>query len=108
MTNAVRAVFWLPVWMGLLDAADFTPPPTKAVPVTETLHGIQITDLARLLRKGTIPNVGRPNAPRIRARDLPRKVHPVADQGAGGYNVGANARSLLARRATPGGTHGET
>ena len=29
--------------------------------------------LGRLLRQGTIPNSGRPNAPRIRRCDLPRK-----------------------------------
>lgn len=29
--------------------------------------------LGRLLRDGKLPNAGRPNAPRIRRRDLPRK-----------------------------------
>ena len=30
--------------------------------------------LGRLMRAGKIPNAGRPNAPRIRASDLPRKA----------------------------------
>jgi hypothetical protein len=30
--------------------------------------------LGRLIREGTLPNAGRPNAPRVRRRDLPRKT----------------------------------
>lgn len=39
--------------------------------------------LGRLVREGRIPNAGRPNAPRIRLRDLPRKagyLPPESDQ----------------------------
>jgi hypothetical protein len=35
--------------------------------------GYSAEHLGRLVRQGRIPNAGRPNAPRIRARDLPRK-----------------------------------
>ena len=35
--------------------------------------------LGRLVRDGKIANVGRPNAPRIRRRDLPRKAPTVAE-----------------------------
>jgi len=31
--------------------------------------------LGRLVREGKIPNAGRPNAPRIALKDLPRKAH---------------------------------
>ena len=36
-------------------AADFTPPPTKAEPVTETLHGVTITDPYRWLEDQNSP-----------------------------------------------------
>lgn len=35
--------------------------------------GFSREHLGRLVRNGTIPNAGRPNAPRIRRGDLPRK-----------------------------------
>jgi hypothetical protein len=38
--------------------------------------GYSADHLARLIRRGTIPNAGRPHAPRIRASDLPRKASP--------------------------------
>ena len=45
----------LPLCMALLNAADFTPPPTKRVPVTETLHGVTITDPYRWLEDQNSP-----------------------------------------------------
>ena len=45
----------LPLCMALLNAADFTPPPTKRVPVTETLHGVTITDPYRWLENQDSP-----------------------------------------------------
>lgn len=36
--------------------------------------GYSAEHLGRLVREGRIPNAGRPNAPRIRLRDLPRKA----------------------------------
>jgi len=38
-----------------LTAADFTPPPTKAEPVSETIHGITITDPYRWLENQNSP-----------------------------------------------------
>jgi hypothetical protein len=38
------------------------------------LSGYSREHLGRLVRAGTIENAGRPNAPRIRLRDLPRKA----------------------------------
>src|SRR5690242_809779 len=35
--------------------------------------GYSVDHLGRLIREGRIPNAGRPNAPRIRRADLPRK-----------------------------------
>ena len=40
------------------------------------LSGYCASHLGRMVRNGTIPNAGRPGAPRIRAADVPRK--PVA------------------------------
>jgi len=36
--------------------------------------GYSADHLGRLVREGKIPNAGRPNAPRIRRADLPRKA----------------------------------
>lgn len=61
--------------------------------------------LARQIRDGKIPNAGRPGAPRIRVRDLPRKAR-IATATAGAYDPHADARSLLADRLHPiGGAH---
>jgi hypothetical protein len=54
--------------------------------------GYSANHLGRLVRVGTIPNAGRPNAPKIRRRDLPRK--------APGLRRAQTPRSLLG--ATPG------
>jgi hypothetical protein len=36
--------------------------------------GYSVDYLGRLVKRGLIPNAGRPNAPRIRRQDLPRKA----------------------------------
>ena len=41
--------------------------------------GYTATHLGRLVRDGKIPNAGRPNAPRIARRHLPRKAHVAAE-----------------------------
>lgn len=38
------------------------------------LSGYSTDHLARMIRDGKIPNAGRPNAPRIRRSDVPRKA----------------------------------
>ena len=43
--------------------------------------GYSASHLGRLVRSDTIPNVGGPNAPRIRRKDLPRKVAPRQASG---------------------------
>ncbi len=61
--------------------------------------------LGRLVRAGRIPNAGRPYAPRIRRRDLPRRARAaVADGTRVSYDAGADARKLVSRRK--GGPHG--
>ena len=40
--------------------------------------GYTADHLGRLVRDGKIPNAGRPGAPRIARRDLPRKAHVTA------------------------------
>jgi prolyl oligopeptidase len=55
MLNALHSFLWLPVWAGLLAAAEFTPPPTATHPVTETLHGVSITDPYRWLENQNSP-----------------------------------------------------
>ncbi|MDE0072572.1 MAG: hypothetical protein OXR82_08040 [Gammaproteobacteria bacterium] len=41
--------------------------------------GYSADHLGRLVRDGKIPNAGRPGAPRIARRDLPRKAHVPAE-----------------------------
>ncbi len=58
--------------------------------------------LARLIRKGQLPNAGRPHAPRIRAADLPsrrpRQHHVVVSQRPRVYDPVADARAIGSRR----------
>jgi hypothetical protein len=65
--------------------------------------------LGRQVREGRIPNAGRPNAPRVRRGDLPRKhVRKFAGPTSLSYDPAADARSLLASRLHDhGGRHGE-
>jgi len=44
--------------------------------------GYSAGHLGRLVRDGTIPNAGRPHAPRIRRADLPRKATALRPQAA--------------------------
>ena len=39
--------------------------------------GHSVSHLGKLVRDGTVPNAGRPNAPRIARRDVPRKAVPL-------------------------------
>ncbi|MCY4399183.1 MAG: hypothetical protein OXE96_07595 [Gemmatimonadetes bacterium] len=41
--------------------------------------GYSADHLGRLVRDGKIPNAGRPGAPRIALKDLPRKAHMPSD-----------------------------
>ena len=51
--------------------------------------------LARLIRQGSIPNAGRPNAPRVRRRDLPRKATSLQSQEEGAISRAQIARSVV-------------
>lgn len=60
--------------------------------------GYSADHLGRLVRSGTIPNAGRPNAPRLRYGDLPRKPAQVAKRGPQPYHPDTDARTLLSRQ----------
>jgi len=60
--------------------------------------GYSADHLGRLIRSGTIPNAGRPNAPRLRYGDLPRKPSQVAKRGPQPYHPDTDARTLLSRQ----------
>ena len=65
--------------------------------------GYSADHLSRLLRDGRIPNAGRPNAPRILRRDLPRKAGVLADVTASRQNGGtAIVRSVINEGADDG------
>jgi hypothetical protein len=51
--------------------------------------------LSRLVRNGKIPNVGRPNAPRVRRTDLPRKPGHLPPQQTDSQIVGASKGQIV-------------
>jgi hypothetical protein len=63
--------------------------------------GYSADHLGRQLRLGKLPNAGRPNAPRLRRRDIPRKVGALPRR-AGIAQVGASheqiARAVVTHR----------
>jgi hypothetical protein len=56
--------------------------------------GYSADHLGRLVRAGQIPNAGRPNAPRIRRRDLPRKAGALPPASPEITLVGATPRQI--------------
>ena len=71
--------------------------------LTEASHlsGYSSEHLGRMVRNGTIPNAGRPNAPRIRRGDLPRKAGlPPGDEP---MQIADTSRSQIARSIVQGG-----
>jgi len=80
----------------LTDAAE-----NEALSLTRAAaeSGYSVDHLGRLVREGKLANLGRPNAPKVRRADLPRKPsRQLASPLAGSYNPSTDARSLLARR----------
>ena len=64
-----------------------------------TRSGYSTDHLARLIRDGHLPNIGRRGAPRLRAGDLPtRPMRRVVAPRPLGYDPIADARSLLSRQ----------
>lgn len=70
---------------------------TQAAQVT----GFNPETLGRKIRRGEIPNLGRPGAPRVRRADLPRKTPTIARRRHASYDVDADARALLAAGRAP-------
>ena len=64
------------------------------------LSGYSSEHLGRMVRDGVIPNAGRPNAPRIRHGDLPRKVG--LPQGDKPMHIADTSRSQIARSIVQG------
>ena len=61
--------------------------------------GYSADHLGRMVREGKLANAGRPNAPKVRRADLPRKpAGRLALREAKSYDPSTDARSLLARR----------
>jgi hypothetical protein len=59
--------------------------------------GYTIDQLSKQLRAGHIPNAGRPRAPRIMRRDLPRKAGTVHLPSGSGSDMLSDARRRMAR-----------
>ncbi len=81
----------------------------------EEEHGLTLTEaasesgysqdhLARLVRDGTIPNAGRPRAPRIRRKDLPRKASSLPGRRPSLHLAGATPEQIA--RSVVNSTHG--
>jgi hypothetical protein len=64
----------------------------------ERESGFSRDHLRHLVSQGRIRNAGRKGAPRIRRRDLPRRVAKAA--GSGTYDAGADALSIVSKHHT--------
>jgi hypothetical protein len=61
--------------------------------------GYSADHIGRLVRQGKIRNLGRKGAPRVRVRDLPRRVgYQLAPANSKSYDPITDARSLRVRR----------
>jgi len=60
----------------------------------EAESGYSADHLGRMIAKGKIPNAGRPGAPRILRRDLPRKLSSLPAPGPDTRLVGAGPRQI--------------
>jgi hypothetical protein len=61
--------------------------------------GYSVEHIARLIRQGKLPNAGRWHAPRLRARDLPRKPAAALEPpGPKVYDPDTDARALSDRQ----------
>jgi hypothetical protein len=61
--------------------------------------GYTADHIGRLVREGKLPNAGRRNVPRVRARDLAKQCKPkLAARSAKAYDPDSDARSLRVRR----------
>ena len=58
---------------------------------SELASGYSKRRLSELIADGTIPNLGRKGAPRIRRADLPRKAKAASN----GFDAGAEARAIM-------------
>lgn len=70
-----------------------------------TESGYSPDHLGRLIRHGAIPNAGRHRAPRIRRKDLPRKVFPLPASRHRSHLVGATPEQIA--RSVVNSLHGE-
>ncbi len=75
---------------------------TLTIAQVATDSGYSQEHLRRLVREEEIPNAGRPNAPRIRRADVPKKpgrlaVRRDAQLSSNGYNVDEDARDIAKR-----------
>jgi hypothetical protein len=72
----------------------------RPLPLAEAarMSGYSRDHLARLIRDGKLPNVGRKHAPRVLERDLPKRPSALAARSARAYDTLSDARSLRSRR----------
>lgn len=57
--------------------------------------GYSADHLGRLIREGKIPNAGRPNSPRVRVGDLPRKPADLRQDPPKVHLLGASTRQVV-------------
>ena len=58
------------------------------------LTGFSAEHIARLIRRGKLPNLGRKHAPRVRLADVPRKAGTLPGASGAPQIVGATRREL--------------
>ncbi len=68
---------------------------TLTLTAAARLSGYSREHLSRLLRDGKVPNAGRPNAPRVRVGDLPRKAGHLPPERIPTDIPGASKRQIV-------------
>ncbi len=68
------------------------------IPQASLRSGYSAEHLRRLVREGKLANVGRKHAPRVLARNLPRRAPILAESADSPYDPNTDARSLRVRR----------
>jgi len=71
--------------------------PLMSLTAAASLTGYTPDHLARLIRGGSLANYGKKGSPRVKLSECPKKAR-LATGMTRGYDVGADARSLGARR----------
>ena len=69
-----------------------------SIPEATRISGYSADHLRRLIREGTLENLGRKHAPRLRRSDLPKKTRAISRSSPQMYDAVVDARTLAGRQ----------